>query len=1109
MNPYKLKNVFEYLTSNNQLLKKKLKLGTSEIPIPPKKDSITTIEAINRFNKANPRVDTTSLKPLSVKHSNNEGVIQGAYDTATREAQQSGYPAPSYDKFKSRYLKKNMKADGGRIGYKDGPKFDVQASGSKSGKQQIANAPEGITSDKELINAILTMDIPLTEKVNLIGDVQYGKFRDKIEYKDNEIFLDDPKSYRDRNIGLDYNRDGEGFSGSATVGDRGPEFKIKFKKSFADGGMLVQPSDDGSRPGYAGTKKTKTTKTINKLNLDKKKIKLNGDDFITGEVRSYIPEGTGKKYVDEYLNFVDKNYLKNDMSKVDPFQAYIKNRYPKKYSKIISDVNQSGYRGLKNISTTYKKALANELITAANSQIKFVDQFDILKKLVSPTRAAQYENKGGLYTKPPEFFDEDTLNNFKNLDKMENKLSKALTYIVDNNVKIIDPKKLKIPGSGGIKPGSSPIRKMIHYLAGGGSETNLNKALEINPWYKSQNFKVGDTTKNTFNYLSSNYGNDFIGQPFNTAYDFALQRRGRIKLKGMSGQPLPENLIWEFAARSAQRNFTDGVPIEQWPVKILDKKGNVVDLGKFPVDSSGRKLLNTSELQFEFNEEIFNRKNLKTKGVESGFFNDIYKVSSQFDDYLKQDVPDPDNPKKTIKLRELFDKTEGRIFPTIGHDDSRGGVKKRPFNSFKILTNVENLSLFNAYDKIKNPADRKKVVSFIYGDTKGRRGDKYKQAWIDKNVPFITEYIKTGQGLEQTPYKQGLGKYKIPTSKTAMELSSFPANIPAMYKKLGSVGRKAVGIGTGFLSEKIFFDLDKNNMISKGMSEEEAAAQAMENLTFGLYENKAYMNSLKETAESMGIDSTTFDSAYQLNILNKEFEKNSKNVEEQMAIALENQDVKTSEDLRKNFNIYADRARTEYERLENDISGRISGGSPQIMSNAKNFLTDEQFAKPFYDMQDAAIEKLKREKLNAFDTQKLQSDTAAGDTGNTLLSNVFNMQSLPRAGKFLFDLANPLSPLPKYKDYLSDAEKENQMLRSLEPSDLNLVNLARGFTRDNIRSANVESPILANDIENIKYQNPGVFFSKGGIASLTKTIPPESGPTPHGLRYPYNNVKKI
>ena len=33
---------------------------------------------------------------------------------------------------------------------------------------------------------------------------------------------------------------------------RGPEYNIRYKKSFADGGMLVQPSDDGSRPGYSG-----------------------------------------------------------------------------------------------------------------------------------------------------------------------------------------------------------------------------------------------------------------------------------------------------------------------------------------------------------------------------------------------------------------------------------------------------------------------------------------------------------------------------------------------------------------------------------------------------------------------------------------------------------------------------------------------------------------------------------------------------------------------------------------------------------------------------------------------------------------------------------------
>ena len=149
MNPYRLKNVFEYLTSNNQLLKKKLKLGTSEIPIPPKRSDVTTIEAINRFNKANPRVDTTNLKPLSVKHSNvrqsnvnepNEGVIQGAFDTATREAQSEGYPAPNYEKFKARYLKKNMKADGGMLVQ---PSDDGSRPGYKEDKKNIYPREKG------------------------------------------------------------------------------------------------------------------------------------------------------------------------------------------------------------------------------------------------------------------------------------------------------------------------------------------------------------------------------------------------------------------------------------------------------------------------------------------------------------------------------------------------------------------------------------------------------------------------------------------------------------------------------------------------------------------------------------------------------------------------------------------------------------------------------------------------------------------------------------------------------------------------------------------------------------------------------------------------------
>ena len=115
----------------------------------------------------------------------------------------------------------------------------VNASGSKSGRQQIQGAPKGITVDKETINAIVNLDIPINEKMNIIGSYAYGKGRNKIEDKEQEIFLDEG-GYKDRNIGLGFNQDGEGLSGSIMrnleTGD--DSFKIKFLKRFAEGGRI-------------------------------------------------------------------------------------------------------------------------------------------------------------------------------------------------------------------------------------------------------------------------------------------------------------------------------------------------------------------------------------------------------------------------------------------------------------------------------------------------------------------------------------------------------------------------------------------------------------------------------------------------------------------------------------------------------------------------------------------------------------------------------------------------------------------------------------------------------------------------------------------------------
>ena len=147
---------------------------------------------------------------------------------------------PIFDQSKDRILN----SDGGRIGYASKGDvslldfINVNASGSKSGKNQIQGAPEGITVDSSTINAIIDLDIPINEKLNIIGSYAYGKGRNKIEKGDKELFLDEG-GYKDRNIGLGVNQDGEGLSGSVIrnleTGD--DDVQIKFLKKFSKGGI--------------------------------------------------------------------------------------------------------------------------------------------------------------------------------------------------------------------------------------------------------------------------------------------------------------------------------------------------------------------------------------------------------------------------------------------------------------------------------------------------------------------------------------------------------------------------------------------------------------------------------------------------------------------------------------------------------------------------------------------------------------------------------------------------------------------------------------------------------------------------------------------------------
>ncbi len=1074
MNPYRLKNVFEYLTSNNQLLKKKLKLGTDEIPIPPKRSDVTTIEAINRFNKANPRVDTTSLKPLSVKHSNvrqsnvnepNEGAIQSAFDTATRDAQFEGYPAPNYEKFKSRYLKKNMKADGGRIGYKDGPKmFDVQASGTKSGKQQIQGAPDGITSDKETINAILTMDIPLTEKVNLIGDLQYGKFRDKIEYNDDEIFLDDPKSYKDRNIGLDYNRGGEGFSGSATVGDRGPAFNIRYKKSFADGGMLVKPSDDGSRPGYKGTKKGVKEKTT-------------------------VVEGN--KLANDFNKLVVEHFDKGDMSKTPTWKSFLESKKLKHATSGYYRTNASTFNVID--SRLKKFELADRLILEANNGLKFVPWMNIQKKLTTFNA-----------------IDTRTYRDYiDSLDKPSVKARKAFDYLLDNDIELNKPKKL----SKTMKAEGSLLRKAIYGLTGVGSR-GIREGLS----------GLDNTTLSQIEFANKgNLWTEGEGRTLNEILENADYRmKGNIswtsdiKLSNRANKN-----VFDYALRNFnyhQLNKTSGGQIQ-----FYDKKTNKpIDWDTLPKNKNGFRTIKPNSVYFidstdpsstKWDMSKIDADNMKwSKGTgSSGMFDEVFQAKDRYDKLLSTPVSDPRDLKgKKISFGKLMSEVYQTGFDNFGNpfaiEHSRG-VAESPFNDIKIASQRINsaLSALNR-NKTFDAKTRKLILNELQKEVFDPKTQNVIDEIIQSTMPLQKDVLVEGKKFNQSQLNMTLELIKQRNPAVAKKIqmtlnSGLPVDqIAAEIARIPGVkqfGRAFMKIGGPF--EVAFAGMDIANEVSKGAPLDTSVQQGISNITFGALGNpeKYQMRDLSNAASEIGVNNTGFQELKDILDLEKKIEE-----EKQLLIDMGgfNQQI-GGQGLKGDFDL--DQKRQDIVALEKDYQKK-----------AVALRSLENFDSIFQDY-NSATEYLARKEYNkTLDSRKdrvyPESGTMGSDFMTTFLNPIqsFLPQNLMETG--LGPISNATRP------YVRAAQKIPFIGSIFEPTSDAAKLSAMSQEEKNQRALDMNiikqnyHPVMGTTMTGQQMEPYyDKFFSKGGIASLTDTIPPESGPTPHGLRYQYNNVKKI
>ena len=522
----------------------------------------------------------------------------------------------------------------------------------------------------------------------------------------------------------------------------------------------------------------------------------------------------------------------------------------------------------------------------------------------------------------------------------------------------------------------------------------------------------------------------------------------------------------------------DNVAVQQY-MKLWD---DVVDMNE--------DILEMSDDAIWKNERIRQSMNLDVTGLKSekGINFDRYKNLSKKEFVAKV---------KDMASKNSFYKAEHSI-PIASEKLSAGFPKNLQVASGKIGDQLEAIKLY-----IKNNPDGKHIPAlneFLEEfDIQIREGEKT-YGWNNPKDKAGLNVFRTDAGtsdiVQSAINKSQTGTINnsnlriipkfTPKISGAGELYSFPANLPRMWKTMGSGTRKMLGWATGGYLEKVFYDMDKANEMSKGKSEEEAAAIALENATFGATSSiskRKYIEHLEKVAEDMGIDPRAFESVYKMNEFQSQTQDTWQNYNESLQKAKD--EGRPTEKLEKIMNKFFDDKQAEINKMAETVAGQISISKTklpkpsldQIAAERYN-ITDEDWMKPFAEIKMVADEKLKREKQSKWEDISQRSDTEAGDKGDWLNANIFNLQSLPRATKWWVDTINPFTPLPEKDAWMSDYEKERRALEAMTPEEREIYNLEK-------RGLTYESPISEEAKENLKMRHPGLGYglSKGGRVS--------------------------
>ena len=528
------------------------------------------------------------------------------------------------------------------------------------------------------------------------------------------------------------------------------------RNPMAGGGMLVQPSADGSRPGYAtpgtganqftvmkekaekflkGKKEVKQSDFIKELKkigykdpqtfssviANRNNVKLIRDVSLKRppNIEAVMNELSGLTF--DYNEKVLKDFNNENMSKTPSWSEYLKNKKLKHGSaKYYQGASSKGF----NIFDAQKKRLelAEKLVKDANqNSLKHVQFARDIQPKLTDTKVDRLDTR-----KYKEIADK--------LDSRETKVNKAFTYLYEND----------IPLGTKLKSTNALFRNVISDLTGVTTNRIIANGLNSNKIFRNnKNFITFANSAQLFAKGAGKTMKEIIDEA-------AYRAEGNIVWSGMGDNkklaPRPNRNVFDYALRHFNyhgKNKTGNSQLQFFYKDDVNMQ-NPIKWDDIPFDKNGVKKLKASDIFMVLNENPNKQWNLTN--VDEDFFswkkgnnpnspfNEVYQAKNVYDNLLSKPMVDPQTGEQSTfgkVMRKVYQQGYENLTQSpyaIEHGDT---VANNPFKNLRIASQRINSALYGlSVDKKLNKFTRDGLLKIL---------NKEVYSTDVKNIPKIME----------------------------------------------------------------------------------------------------------------------------------------------------------------------------------------------------------------------------------------------------------------------------------------------------------------------------------------------------------------------------------